>query len=160
MYSTLHSFTHSLSLSLFITKLTVTINTNNHLLSSSLSSLLLYNDDPTTTTTTCPPTQRRRRRPLLLHNNDDDPTTCPRTQRPRSLGGATGAVGFTSDAQAQAFADTIWDLFLGGASPDRPFGAAVLDGCVSVFEILSLDVELIFVSVVWFFILFFWLFMM
>lgn len=39
-------------------------------------------------------------------------------------------MGFTSDAQAQAFADTIWDLFLGGASPDRPFGAAVLDGYV------------------------------
>lgn len=112
-------------------KLTVTINTNNH--------------------TTSPPTQRRR---PLLHNNDDDDlsllhnddhhrssyttttttttTTSPRTHRPRSLGGATGAVGFTSDAQAQAFADTIWDLFLGGASPDRPFGAAVLDGCVSL----------------------------
>lgn len=78
---------------------------------------------------------------LLLYNNDDDDhlssytttttTTSPRTQRPRSLGGATGAVGFTSDAQAQAFADTIWDLFLGGASPDRPFGAAVLDGYVT-----------------------------
>jgi len=51
-----------------------------------------------------------------------------------SLGGATGAVGFTSDAQAQSFADTIWNVFLGGSSPDRPFGSAVLDG-------VDLDVE-------------------
>ncbi|KAJ8084321.1 Chitinase 2 [Marasmius tenuissimus] len=31
-----------------------------------------------------------------------------------SLGGATGSVGFQSDAQAVGFADTIWNLFLGG----------------------------------------------
>jgi chitinase len=30
-----------------------------------------------------------------------------------SLGGATGANGFTSDAQAQSFADQIWNIFLG-----------------------------------------------
>jgi chitinase len=29
-----------------------------------------------------------------------------------SLGGATGAAGFTSDSQAQGFADLIWNLFL------------------------------------------------
>ncbi|KAG6876471.1 hypothetical protein C0993_002843 [Termitomyces sp. T159_Od127] len=51
-----------------------------------------------------------------------------------SLGGATGAASFTSDAQAQAFADTIWDLFLGGSSSTRPFGSAVLDG-------IDLDIE-------------------
>lgn len=45
-----------------------------------------------------------------------------------SLGGASGAVSFTSDSQAQSFADTIWNLFLGGSSADRPFGSAVLDG--------------------------------
>ncbi|KAH7098575.1 glycoside hydrolase [Auriculariales sp. MPI-PUGE-AT-0066] len=45
-----------------------------------------------------------------------------------SLGGATGLVSFSSDAQASAFADTIWNLFLGGSSSTRPFGAAVLDG--------------------------------
>ena len=45
-----------------------------------------------------------------------------------SIGGATGAVSFTGDAQAESFADTIWDLFLGGSSSTRPFGAAVLDG--------------------------------
>ncbi|KAF8203227.1 class III chitinase [Pholiota molesta] len=51
-----------------------------------------------------------------------------------SLGGATGAVGFSSDAQATTFAQTIWDLFLGGSSSTRPFGTAVLDG-------IDLDIE-------------------
>ncbi|KAF7795681.1 hypothetical protein EIP86_006846 [Pleurotus ostreatoroseus] len=51
-----------------------------------------------------------------------------------SLGGATGAAGFSSDAQATAFADTIWNLFLGGSSSTRPFGSAVLDG-------IDLDIE-------------------
>ena len=45
-----------------------------------------------------------------------------------SIGGATGAVGFKNDTQAQNFADTIWNLFLGGNSTMRPFGDAVLDG--------------------------------
>lgn len=48
------------------------------------------------------------------------------------MGGATGSVGFSSDSQAEAFADTVWDLFLGGSSSTRPFGSAVLDGYVSV----------------------------
>ncbi|EMD33967.1 glycoside hydrolase family 18 protein [Gelatoporia subvermispora B] len=51
-----------------------------------------------------------------------------------SLGGATGAAGFTSDSQASEFATTIWDLFLGGSSSTRPFGSAVLDG-------VDLDIE-------------------
>ncbi|KAG7089660.1 hypothetical protein E1B28_011320 [Marasmius oreades] len=51
-----------------------------------------------------------------------------------SLGGATGAATFSSDAQAQQFADTIWNLFLGGSSSTRPFGNAVLDG-------VDLDIE-------------------
>ncbi|KAL7278914.1 hypothetical protein ACG7TL_006745 [Trametes sanguinea] len=51
-----------------------------------------------------------------------------------SLGGATGAASFTSAAQATAFGDTIWDLFLGGDSQLRPFGGAVLDG-------IDLDIE-------------------
>ncbi|KAF8320070.1 glycoside hydrolase [Clavulina sp. PMI_390] len=46
-----------------------------------------------------------------------------------SLGGATG--GGSADA---AFADQIWNLFLGGSSSTRPFGAAVLDG-------VDLDIE-------------------
>ncbi|GJJ13534.1 hypothetical protein Clacol_007788 [Clathrus columnatus] len=51
-----------------------------------------------------------------------------------SLGGAGGGVGFSSDAQATSFADQIWNLFLGGSSPTRPFGSAVLDG-------VDLDIE-------------------
>lgn len=31
-----------------------------------------------------------------------------------SLGGGAGSYGFTDDTQASTFADTIWDLFLGG----------------------------------------------
>ncbi|KAJ7275384.1 class III chitinase [Mycena haematopus] len=45
-----------------------------------------------------------------------------------SLGGAGGGVGFSSDAQGTTFANTIWNLFLGGTSSTRPFGNAVLDG--------------------------------
>lgn len=51
-----------------------------------------------------------------------------------SLGGASGAATFSSDAQGQAFAQTIWNLFLGGSSSTRPFGSAVLDG-------VDLDIE-------------------
>ncbi|EKM78156.1 hypothetical protein AGABI1DRAFT_42630, partial [Agaricus bisporus var. burnettii JB137-S8] len=51
-----------------------------------------------------------------------------------SLGGASGAAFFTSDAQGEAFADTVWNLFLGGSSSTRPFGNAVLDG-------VDLDIE-------------------
>ncbi|KAJ3893703.1 class III chitinase, partial [Lentinula edodes] len=51
-----------------------------------------------------------------------------------SLGGANGGVGFSSDAQGTAFAQTIWNLFLGGSSSTRPFGSAVLDG-------VDLDIE-------------------
>ncbi|KAA1476280.1 glycoside hydrolase [Dentipellis sp. KUC8613] len=51
-----------------------------------------------------------------------------------SLGGATGQVGFSSDATAKSFADTIWNMFLGGSSSTRPFGSAVLDG-------VDLDIE-------------------
>ncbi|KAH7929192.1 glycoside hydrolase [Leucogyrophana mollusca] len=51
-----------------------------------------------------------------------------------SLGGATGGVGFTSDAEGEAYAQTIWDIFLGGSSDTRPFGAAVLDG-------IDMDIE-------------------
>ncbi|PPQ63527.1 hypothetical protein CVT24_004755 [Panaeolus cyanescens] len=66
-----------------------------------------------------------------------------------SLGGATGSVGFQSDAQATSFAQTIWDLFLGGSSSTRPFGSAVLDGLarlpVSIlitYQVLMIRVDL------------------
>ena len=45
-----------------------------------------------------------------------------------SLGGADSVVGFTNASQAEDFADTIWNSFLGGSSDVRPFGKAVLDG--------------------------------
>ncbi|KAG1837407.1 glycoside hydrolase family 18 protein [Suillus subalutaceus] len=51
-----------------------------------------------------------------------------------SLGGATGSIGFTNDSEATAYAQTIWDLFLGGSSSMRPFGSAVLDG-------IDMDIE-------------------
>ncbi|KAH7923986.1 glycoside hydrolase family 18 protein [Leucogyrophana mollusca] len=51
-----------------------------------------------------------------------------------SLGGAGGGVGFANDTEAQTFAQTIWDIFLGGSSTTRPFGDAVLDG-------VDLDIE-------------------
>ncbi|KAJ7655161.1 glycoside hydrolase family 18 protein [Mycena polygramma] len=53
-----------------------------------------------------------------------------------SLGGqsGSGSVGFTSDDQGTAFAQTIWNMFLGGTSSTRPFGTAVLDG-------VDLDIE-------------------
>lgn len=51
-----------------------------------------------------------------------------------SLGGATGSAGFSNASQAEGFANTIWDLFLGGSSSTRPFGDAVLDG-------VDLDIE-------------------
>ncbi|KAF8632283.1 hypothetical protein AX15_002019 [Amanita polypyramis BW_CC] len=51
-----------------------------------------------------------------------------------SLGGASGAATFNSNAQGQAFAQKVWDLFLGGSSGTRPFGNAVLDG-------IDLDIE-------------------
>ena len=48
-----------------------------------------------------------------------------------SLGGDTANNAFSSDSQAQQFADQIWNLFLGGSSSTRPFGTAVLDGYVT-----------------------------
>ncbi|KAJ2745327.1 Chitinase 2 [Coemansia sp. BCRC 34301] len=51
-----------------------------------------------------------------------------------SMGGAAGAYGFNSDAQAQGYADTVWNMFLAGNSTQRPFDDAVLDG-------VDLDIE-------------------
>ena len=52
-----------------------------------------------------------------------------------SLGGATGQVGFSSDLQAEKFAIQVWNLFLGGSSPARPFGDVVLDGYGSLLHL-------------------------
>ncbi|XP_047132367.1 uncharacterized protein LOC100214393 isoform X1 [Hydra vulgaris] len=51
-----------------------------------------------------------------------------------SLGGASGLYGFNSADEAQEFANTVWNLFLGGSSTVRPFKSAVLDG-------VDLDIE-------------------
>jgi len=51
-----------------------------------------------------------------------------------SLGGASGAYGFTGDGEAESFADTVWDMFLGGDGALRPFGDQPLDG-------VDLDIE-------------------
>jgi len=51
-----------------------------------------------------------------------------------SLGGASGSYGFTSKSQAQTFASTIYNTFLGGSSSLRPFDNAILDG-------VDLDIE-------------------
>lgn len=52
-----------------------------------------------------------------------------------SLGGGNiYTYGLSSDAQGQAFADTVWDMFLGGSSQYRPYNDAVLDG-------VDLDIE-------------------
>ncbi|KAG6830720.1 hypothetical protein H0H92_014999 [Tricholoma furcatifolium] len=66
----------------------------------------------------------------------DDIKTCQANGKiiTLSLGGATGTAGFSSDSQAEQFADTIWNSFLGGTSDTRPFGSAVLDG-------IDLDIE-------------------
>ena len=51
-----------------------------------------------------------------------------------SLGGASGSYGFSSDADGTAFAEVLYNTFLGGSAAQRPFGSAVLDG-------FDLDIE-------------------
>ncbi|KAJ2640626.1 Chitinase 2 [Coemansia sp. RSA 1694] len=52
-----------------------------------------------------------------------------------SLGGGNiYTYGLSSAADGQAFADTIWNMFLGGSSTYRPYDDAVLDG-------IDLDIE-------------------
>lgn len=47
-----------------------------------------------------------------------------------SMGGASGAYGFTDDSSAEDFAGTLWNMFGGGSdsSVERPFDDAVVDG--------------------------------
>ncbi|KAF9289026.1 Chitinase 1 [Mortierella alpina] len=45
-----------------------------------------------------------------------------------SIGGASGSYAISDNAAGQAFATTIWDMFLGGSSDTRPFEDAILDG--------------------------------
>ncbi|KAL0063818.1 Chitinase 2 [Marasmius tenuissimus] len=70
------------------------------------------------------------------------------------VGGSTGLVTFSSDAQAEQFADTVWNLFLGGSTSEaRPFGRQhhpivryITDECVrplgdAVLDGVDLDIE-------------------
>lgn len=52
-----------------------------------------------------------------------------------SLGGGIGKYGFNSKEEAENFAQTVWDMFLGGKSDHRPFDDVILDG-------VDLDIEL------------------
>ncbi|KAG0273983.1 Chitinase 1, partial [Linnemannia exigua] len=45
-----------------------------------------------------------------------------------SIGGASGSYALDDAAAGTAFAEQIWNIFLGGSSSTRPFGDAVLDG--------------------------------
>ncbi|KAG0218411.1 Chitinase 1, partial [Mortierella sp. GBA43] len=45
-----------------------------------------------------------------------------------SIGGANGDQSLADAAAGKAFAQTVWDMFLGGTSPTRPFGNATVDG--------------------------------
>ncbi|KAF9965634.1 Chitinase 1 [Mortierella alpina] len=45
-----------------------------------------------------------------------------------SIGGASGSYAIGDNAAGQAFAKTVWDMFLGGSSDTRPFEDAILDG--------------------------------
>ncbi len=45
-----------------------------------------------------------------------------------SIGGALSSLQVSSAEQAQAFGKEIYNRFLGGDDPHRPFGKVVLDG--------------------------------
>ncbi|KAF9109270.1 Chitinase 1 [Mortierella sp. AM989] len=45
-----------------------------------------------------------------------------------SIGGASGSYSLPDAQSGKAFADQMWDIFLGGSSTTRPFGDAILDG--------------------------------
>ena len=46
------------------------------------------------------------------------------------MGGAIAQSSFDNEQEGATFADTIWNMFLGGTNPayPRPFGDVVLDG--------------------------------
>lgn len=72
--------------------------------------------------------------PLTVY--DLDIKTCQKKGKTvlMSLGGAAGSYGFANNADAEAFADTLWNIYGAGKSSTRPFGDAVLDG-------FDLDIE-------------------
>lgn len=68
----------------------------------------------------------------LLHCSDiaADIKTCQSLGKKvlLSLGGASGAYGFTNNDEAETFAETLWNTFGEGSTTDRPFDSAVVDG--------------------------------
>ncbi|CAL0328579.1 unnamed protein product [Lupinus luteus] len=52
-----------------------------------------------------------------------------------SIGGGIGRYSLSSSSDAKTFADYLWNNFLSGKSPSRPFGDAILDG-------IDFDIEL------------------
>ncbi|CCD26758.1 chitinase NDAI_0I01890 [Naumovozyma dairenensis CBS 421] len=69
----------------------------------------------------------------ILHCSQiaQDITTCQSLGKKvlLSLGGATGTYGFSSIAEATAYAETLWNLFGEGSTTEiRPFDFAVVDG--------------------------------
>ena len=54
-----------------------------------------------------------------------------------SIGGDAGSYSLASQADAKNVADYLWNNFLGGQSPSRPLGDAVLDGIDFVIELGS-----------------------
>lgn len=73
--------------------------------------------------------------PSLLHCSEiaSDIETCQSLGKKvlLSLGGASGSYGFTTDEEAENFAQTLWNTFGEGSdstSVDRPFNSALIDG--------------------------------
>lgn len=73
--------------------------------------------------------------PNLLHCTEiaSDIETCQSLGRKilLSLGGSSGSYGFTTDEEAESFAQTLWNTFGEGSdstSVDRPFDSALIDG--------------------------------
>ena len=54
-----------------------------------------------------------------------------------SIGGGVGNYSLASQADAKNVTDYLWNNFLGGQSPSRPLGDAVLDGIDFVIELGS-----------------------
>jgi chitinase len=66
----------------------------------------------------------------VMSDGRDDIETCQSLGKivMLSLGGSVGTYGFSSAAQAETFATTLWDMFAEGWGSTRPFGWSLVDG--------------------------------
>lgn len=68
----------------------------------------------------------------VLMTSAADIATCQKNGKKilLSIGGAATNGVFTAESQGTAYAQLLWDMFLGGgnAAVPRPFGTSVLDG--------------------------------